>query len=43
MLGVIHETLVGIGERPTLLLLFGAMMGLPAFIRKDGKNGKNGN
>lgn len=33
--GVIHETLVEGAERPTLLLLFAAMLGLPAFIRAD--------
>lgn len=33
--GVAYETLAREGERPTLLLLFGAMMGLPAFIRSD--------
>jgi hypothetical protein len=43
--GVIHETAVSATERPTLLLLFAAMMGLPAFLRADAKksNGKNGN
>lgn len=33
--GVAFETLVTEGERPTLLILFAAMMGLPAFIRSD--------
>lgn len=35
--GVAHETLLtGAGiERPTLLLLFAAMMGLPMFLRAD--------
>lgn len=35
MLGVLHETLISATERPTLLILFAAMMGLPAFLRKD--------
>lgn len=43
--GAAHETvrLAAAGEeRPTLLLLFAAMMGLPAFFRADEKrNGKD--
>lgn len=39
LLGVAHETLVSAGERPTLLLLFAAMVGLPAFLAKDEKGG----
>lgn len=35
--GVAHETLVNNVDRPTLLLLFAAMIGLPAFINKDAK------
>lgn len=36
ILGIAHETLIsGAGERPTLLLLFGAMVGLPLFLRAD--------
>jgi hypothetical protein len=31
--GVAHETLLTKAERPTLLILFAAMMGLPAFLR----------
>lgn len=39
--GVIHETVLSDAERPTLLLLFAAMMGLPAFLRADeNRNGK---
>ncbi len=30
--GVAHETLLTHAERPTLLILFAAMMGLPAFL-----------
>lgn len=32
LLGVSHETLLTHAERPTLLILFAAMMGLPAFL-----------
>jgi len=40
--GVIHETALRQGgERPTLLFLFAAMMGLPAFLAGDrDRNGK---
>ena len=38
LLGLAHETLVGKTERPTLLLVFGAMMGLPFFLGKDEKD-----
>lgn len=34
--GVIHETALTQSERPTLLILFAAMMGLPAFLRPNG-------
>jgi hypothetical protein len=34
--GVLHETLSTQPERPTLLILFAAMMGLPAFLRSPG-------
>lgn len=40
MSGVAHETFTAHAERPTLLILFAAMMGLPAFLRTDEK--KNG-
>lgn len=33
--GVFHETVLASGERPTLLIMFGAMMGLPAFLQRD--------
>lgn len=33
--GVFHETVLAAGERPTLLIMFGAMMGLPAFLQRD--------
>ncbi len=35
--GVAHETLVSNADRPTLLLLFAAMIGLPTFLNKDAK------
>jgi hypothetical protein len=35
--GVFHETVIATAERPTLLILFAAMMGLPAFLRHDEK------
>ncbi|HXH36911.1 MAG TPA: hypothetical protein VNJ54_21220 [Plantibacter sp.] len=38
LLGVSHETLVNNTDRPTLLLLFAAMIGLPSFINKDAKD-----
>lgn len=33
--GIAYETLVSKLERPTLLLLFAAMIGLPAFLQRD--------
>lgn len=33
--GLAHEVLLTEGERPSLLVLFGAMIGLPAFLRRD--------
>lgn len=35
LLGIGYETLVEQGDKPTLLILFGAMCGLPAFLRSD--------
>lgn len=35
LIGVAHQTLIAKAEKPTLLLLFGAMIGLPAFLRGD--------
>lgn len=37
LLGVTHETLLAATERPSLLIVFTTMMGLPAFIGKDEK------
>lgn len=39
LLGVAHETLLQHGSRPTLLILFGAMMGLPAFLSPTDSGG----
>lgn len=36
--GVFYETVFTKGDRPSLLFLFGAMIGLPAFLRSDEKN-----
>ncbi len=33
--GIANETLLQHAERPTLLILFGGMVGLPAFLRAD--------
>lgn len=33
--GVIYETVVSEGDRPTLLILFGACLGLPVFLNSD--------
>lgn len=38
LLGVSHETLINNTDRPTLLLLFAAMIGLPSFLGKDAKD-----
>jgi hypothetical protein len=35
LLGVAHETLLGSAERPFLLAIFGGMMGMPVFLRRD--------
>lgn len=36
--GAAYVTLVDQTDRPTLLILFAAMMGLPLFLRNDEKN-----
>lgn len=41
LMGVAHETLVSKVERPWLLALFGAMMGLPAFLNIDRMRNKD--
>lgn len=38
--GVLHEAILRTVDRPTLLMLFGGMMGLPAFFSKDTKTEK---
>ncbi len=40
LLGVAHETLIGKADRPTLLLIFGAMAGLPSFLGRDAQDKK---
>jgi hypothetical protein len=35
LFGIAHQTLIAESDRPTLLLLFAAMIGLPAFLNKD--------
>lgn len=35
MAGITNETLSRHAERPTLIVLFGAMIGLPVFLRSD--------
>ncbi len=37
LLGVLHETVFTSLDRPDLLLLFAAMMGLPAFLGLDAR------
>lgn len=39
--GIIYVTVTDGGDRPTLLIMFGAMIGLPAFIRTDEARHKN--
>jgi hypothetical protein len=39
--GIIFETLSSQHERPTLLALFAGMVGLPVFLRLDGKKDKD--
>jgi hypothetical protein len=36
MTGFLHETFASGQERPTLILLFAAMMGLPVFLKPPG-------
>lgn len=40
--GVAYEALVMKTERPTLLLLYGALMGLPYIMNRDEKNSDGG-
>jgi hypothetical protein len=39
--GVAYETIAVQVDRPTLLFLFGAMMGLPLFLRADERKQRN--
>jgi len=43
LLGIAHETLVSVVERPSLLLLFATMAGLPAFLRMDERRSRDRN
>jgi hypothetical protein len=38
--GIVYETVGATGPDPTLLLLFAAMVGLPAFLRADDKENR---
>lgn len=38
LIGIGYETAISKTDRPTLLLLFSAMIGLPAFLNKDEKD-----
>lgn len=40
LLGIAYETLANNGDNPTLLILFGAMCGLPAFLMADERHKK---
>lgn len=40
--GLLHETLLQKGERPDLLVIYTAMMGLPAFLEGDRRRIKRG-
>lgn len=40
LIGIAHETLIAKADRPTLLLLFAGMIGLPAFLQRDEKSQK---
>lgn len=33
--GIVYETVFDSSDKPTLLILFGAMVGLPAFLHTD--------
>lgn len=39
---IVQEAQRNGAERPTLLLLYAAMIGLPAFLQRDDRNGRNG-
>ncbi len=41
--GIVYVTVTDGGDRPTLLILFGGMIGLPAFLAVDERKKKNGN
>jgi hypothetical protein len=35
IVGILHEIFLSVTDRPYLIILFGAMIGLPAFLRID--------
>jgi predicted membrane channel-forming protein YqfA (hemolysin III family) len=35
IIGILHEIFWSTSDRPTLIILFAAMIGLPAFLRID--------
>jgi hypothetical protein len=41
LLGIAHETLWSRIERPSLLVLFATMTGLPAFLRYDERRSRD--
>jgi len=36
-IGILHEEFFSTTEKPTLIILYGAMIGLPAFLHLDAK------
>lgn len=42
LMGIGYETLIEKIDRPTLLILFGGMIGLPAFLKKDTEHREGG-
>jgi hypothetical protein len=40
VVGILHETFISHIDRPGLLVLYGAMIGLPAFVAQDQKRRK---
>jgi len=42
LLGIVYETVFDSADRPSLLILFAGMIGLPAFLNLDERR-RNGN
>ena len=40
--GLVHETLFQKSDRPELLVVFAAMVGLPTFLQADSRRRRNG-